>query len=775
MRPTQYRFGEFELDAATRELWRNGQRVPLPPKSFECLAYLIANRDRAVGRDELIAAVWGRVDVTDTVVAQTLLRARKALDDTGDRQACVRTVPRFGYQWVAPLDADDDSSRGTVLATDVAAPANAPNATAKRMRSASSRRQLALVGSAVATLLLIAAGLGWVLRKPAPSSPNSADHNLAVVLPVVIATPGAEDAWVRLGAMDYIANRLRRSGMKVLPSEQTLHVSGQLGDLEQLGDKQWQQLKRSSAVQWAIAPEASHGRDGWRVRLRLHDGERESYIDARGATPLAAASAATDSWLRRLGWPVHGSDGMPSPLAERVQQIDAELVAGQVAVVRRLISEAPASQRTAPSLRAREAQLEFRAGRIDEAARLFTGLLTAQNAAEVDDKTRALAWMGLGAVEIRRTNYPKAEANYTSALALLESHDAAIDDPSLLGNAYNGRGVARVEQRKMEEAVRDMGSARIAMQRAGNLVDAAMVDANLGIIETRRGHYAQALKEFDRAIDVFERFQVRDYLTATLASKTATELALALPGQALATAKRAESLAREAEDAALAGAAVRALAQAQLASGRLHKAKGSLDRLRALGMSTRAPLMRELAIRLELAAGHAYKADALARELPNPDERVTDGLAMAAIQAATRQGDGSTARAWLARITPDIEAAANGALSVALSWVARAEGEQDKAMSSVEEAVVAAEREGSPDERVRAGVAKALLLLEGGHSDAAAAVLGDLDSFVDTDYRVAWATWHLYRTLGDTAMAAKLLRQTVALKGERDLSTVPVL
>lgn len=773
MRLTQYRFGEFELDPSARELWRNGQRVPLPPKSFECLAYLIANRQRAVGRDELIAAVWGRVDVTDTVVAQTLLRARKALDDTGERQAYVRTVPRFGYQWVAPLqEASDVDAPGNVAVEA----ATAAQATIQRTTRVRPGWRAALIGGAVAALLLIAAGIGWTLRQPVSSLPTGPDRNLAVVLPVVIATPAAEDAWVRLGAMDYIASRLRRSGMKVLPSEQTLHVSSQLGDLVRLDETRWRQLKRSSAANWVIAPEASHGRDGWRVRLRLFDGDRESFIDAHGSTPLAAASAATDSWLRRLGRRINSEAGAPSPLAERLQQIDAELVAGQVAAVRRLISDAPSSQRRAPSLLVREAQLEFRVGRVDHAARVFTDLLSAQHAENVDEMTRALAWMGLGAVEIRRTDYPKAEANYTSALKLLESHAVAIDDPSLLGNAYNGRGVARVEQKKMEDAGRDMGSARIAMQRAGDLVDAAMVDANLGIIETRRGHYAQALKEFDRAIEVFERFQVRDYLTATLASKTATQLAMAQPEQALATATRAESLARAAEDAVLAGTVVRVLARAQLSSGRLHEARGSMERLGTLGMSPRTPLMRELAMRLELAAGRPARADVLARELPDDDDRVTDGLAMVAIQAATRQNDVSTARAWLAQIARRAGTPGSGAaLPMALSWVARAEGEPDKAMASVDAAVVAAEREGSPDERVRAGVAKALLLLEGGHADAAAAVLGDLDAFVDTDYRVAWATWHLYRTLGDTTMAAKLLQQAVALKGERDLSSVPVL
>ncbi len=103
MRSTKYRFDEFELDPASRELLRGGERVALPPKSFECLAYLVSNRDRAVGRDELIAAVWARVEVSDTVVAQTLLRARKAIGDSGTQQHSIRTVSRFGYRWVAPV------------------------------------------------------------------------------------------------------------------------------------------------------------------------------------------------------------------------------------------------------------------------------------------------------------------------------------------------------------------------------------------------------------------------------------------------------------------------------------------------------------------------------------------------------------------------------------------------------------------------------------------------------------------------------------------------
>ena len=49
----------LRLDLGDTPLWRDGERVPLPPKSSDCLTHLIEHRDRAVGRDELIAAVWG--------------------------------------------------------------------------------------------------------------------------------------------------------------------------------------------------------------------------------------------------------------------------------------------------------------------------------------------------------------------------------------------------------------------------------------------------------------------------------------------------------------------------------------------------------------------------------------------------------------------------------------------------------------------------------------------------------------------------------------------
>jgi len=786
MRLTRYRFGEFELDPAARELKRLGTRVALPPKSFDCLAYLIAHRERAVGRDELISAVWGKLDVSDTVVAQTLLRARKALDDTGNRQLIVRTVSRFGYHWIAPVEEIEAEVAAPTAPAPVAieaveiepdvvdlAPVT-PTSGGLRRRD---RRYLKAIVVAALVVAVVAAGWIWYSSRtpPAATDARAPLAGSVIVLPVLVTPAEAESTWVRLGAMDYIASRLRVSGLKVLPSDQALHLSTQSGYPSADNASALRKLAQHSGTQWVLAPEAIHDNRGWRIRLRVLQTGQEHVIDAQGNTPLTAAAAVTDSWLQRTGRR-SGNAGSPSPLVERVQRIDAELNSGQLAAARQLIESAPGDQRRDPHLRVREGQLEYRAGRVDEAAAIFASVLDAR---AIDRETEARTRMGLGAVEIRRGNFAAAETRYTEALSVLEtSRDVSID-PSLLGNAYNGRGVAQVEQDKMSGAVQDMGRARIAMQQAGNLVEAAMVDSNLGIIETRRGHYEQALQEFDSAIAVYERFEVRDYLAATLSSRAATELKLAQPAAALATIERSAELSRSLEDTVLAISIGATRTRALLANGRLDEATRSLDRLRTLKGSDGSNGLLEMQLQLQLwmARGEKAKAADLARHLPPPSPSTNGGLVLAAVQAALQTGDIATARQWTSRSQGNSAIIEGDAVawSIARALVANAGGDRAGSIEAMQHAADQAERGGSPDERVSAGVAHAMVLLDAGQPQPASAVLGDLSAFATSDYRVAWSMLALYRALGDRALAEQALAGAQALRGERELSVRPVL
>ena len=621
---------------------------------------------------------------------------------------------------------------------------------------------------AVAAVVAAAVWL-WPRSERTPS----AGDDVVLVLPVAVTPADGEDAWVRLGAMEYVANRLRRSGLKVLPSDQTLHLSAQLGDPAEIDESALKSLQSNSGARWIVLPQARRDARGWRVSLRLQQGERQQVIEARATTPLAAAASATDSWLSRLGRSNRDVEATPSALTERVQQIDAELRVGQLDAVRRLIAAAPAEQRADPRLQLREGQLEYRAGRMDEAARMFDRVLGRHPPVEAGIRAETL--MGQGAIEIRRGNYVAAEARYTQALEIMEAGGGPPDDPALIGNAYNGRGVARVQQGHMELAVRDMGLARIAMQRSGDLVEAAMVSSNLGQIEVMRGHYPQALQEFEHAIAVYERFGVQDYLAATLMSKADAQLTMAQPVEAAASIQRADALARTLVDPALSSGIGFVKAEVLLANGRLTDAGQVIDALAARADTQDNQRLKELQLRLLLSRGARAPAAALAVRYAGEVGEVSGSTTLAAVQASLRSQDIATVRKLVSRAPATSDVSASISFDLARALLAQAEGRGEDALSTVRQAAAVAEREGSPSDRVRAGVVQATLLLQQGRHDSAAAVLGDLDAFAATDYRVAWTTLRLYRALGDAGMAATAIKRVQALRGERDIEVEPVL
>jgi DNA-binding winged helix-turn-helix (wHTH) protein/tetratricopeptide (TPR) repeat protein len=118
------RFGEYELDLARFELKRRGMRVRVQPKVLDLLVYLIRHRERVVPKDELLAAVWQGVMVSETALNQAVKEARRAVRDDGQRQAVIQTVRGRGYRFVAVVEEPEEPAgvatgpfvgRGSVL------------------------------------------------------------------------------------------------------------------------------------------------------------------------------------------------------------------------------------------------------------------------------------------------------------------------------------------------------------------------------------------------------------------------------------------------------------------------------------------------------------------------------------------------------------------------------------------------------------------------------------------------------------------------------------
>jgi DNA-binding winged helix-turn-helix (wHTH) protein/tetratricopeptide (TPR) repeat protein/TolB-like protein len=100
-----YRFAGCELDPAERRLVVNGRSVTLTPKVFDTLLLLVERAGHAVGKDELMTALWPRGFVHESNLTKHIWLIRKAIGDDGDGDArCIETVPKFGYRFVAPVE-----------------------------------------------------------------------------------------------------------------------------------------------------------------------------------------------------------------------------------------------------------------------------------------------------------------------------------------------------------------------------------------------------------------------------------------------------------------------------------------------------------------------------------------------------------------------------------------------------------------------------------------------------------------------------------------------
>jgi TolB-like protein/DNA-binding winged helix-turn-helix (wHTH) protein/tetratricopeptide (TPR) repeat protein len=111
-----YRFAEFEINVARRELRRAGAIVHTEPQVFDLLVHLIRNRHRIVGKDELFDTIWqGRI-VSEATLNSRISAARRALGDSGNDQNLIRTLHKRGFRFVG--DVDDDKPAPTAAATE---------------------------------------------------------------------------------------------------------------------------------------------------------------------------------------------------------------------------------------------------------------------------------------------------------------------------------------------------------------------------------------------------------------------------------------------------------------------------------------------------------------------------------------------------------------------------------------------------------------------------------------------------------------------------------
>lgn len=786
-----YRFGAFRLDPVRRELWREDVLVDLAPRVFACLCYLVEQRERAVTRAELITAVWRRDNVSETQLFQLVLRARRAVGDDAEQQRCIRTIVGFGYRWVAPTQVADSAAANVPATTTAAAlPEPPPTATATSAPAPASdagpdtgmpakagavpaRVGRAMRLSAIAIAAVLAGGILWYATRtpvaPVTSAGTPAQTAPAqrwAVLPFAVE-PTEGLAWVRLGGMDLLADRLGRAGLAVQPAEGTLGLLAATG-----ADAAAQDARlRGEGIDAVVSGAAVRQGTAWTVTLTAALASVPPLRTGATDTDLMnALQQASDRLLTALGRapPDRGLDGV---LVGLLQQARTALLEDDAPRARALLDAAPPSLRDDPEAGLLSARVEARLGHFEAAIDQASTLLDAASGAD-DPYLRMRILITRGAARIPLDQAAEARADFDAALAV----PGAATFPHTLGEAYLGRGITASMRGDAGGSAADLGRARVLLDQSGDALGVARVDLSWAVLDAGRGAFAEAGPRFERAARSFEAFGARRPLRSALIGLQDIQLDLLDIRAALATNERAWTASASGNDPLLRRVLTLQRARSLFAVGRLRETRELLDALAAgtqdyLALSRDAERLRLLEVELALAEARSDDARRDAAELPtgplpNGGDDVLRARA-ALVRERTLHEDGPPTPAT----TGDDAGARHAGPYRRLAEAERAarRGQPDAADAAYRQALAQADAIGLPVTIAEVVASYVPFLLAAGRTSEAAELAGRVGTWAEEDYGSAVVRLRVAHALGAVPAWQAALDAARRVAGERRL------
>lgn len=769
-------FGEYRLDTARRELWRGDELVALPAKVFDCIAYLAEHRDRAVGRDELIAAVWGRADVTDNLLDQIMLRARRAVGDVNGERHVIRTIPRFGFSWVAAVDELESK-------TDTSAPASVARSNAiqpSALSMAGRNRRISRPLLAVLALIVLAGCLIWFAgglhRQALTETPAS---GMTMVLPVLVGESN-EAAWMRLGLMDAIAARLREAGLPVVQSDNVVALMHAYSTNDTDFDQtEITALAKATRADTILEARAEPRMDNWRITLRSRHG-RAPPISATGeaADPLAAAYFATDNLIRVLGLPAVGPVSAGDlDLDQLLQQVKAAVWSEQHDHARALLRAAATRHSAELEVHYWLAEIDQLAGHDFEARSAFEALLNEPALAD-DPILHAKALYGLGFTFFRQSDYDAATVHFDQAVELLEAMNS-IPARNQLGIVLNGRAAARMFLRRFDEAQEDFARSRNALESSGDRLALVRLDNNVGVLHMELGSPTASLPYLQRAAENAAIFHAAQPELRARINSASAQLDLLDPAAALSQEPRVTALLDEITDEGLVQFAKLVMVRTLEANGHLREAGDLLRQVEASpllpGEQAKRDWAHALAAELALKSGRFGTAERRARQaLTDELEQVSPGefawarLLLLRAQLAQEKRTEATAtaeaaRAWNPRDVP---------LAIIIRLLTLAESDSANGAAAAagkqfERALVIARESRLPSSILLVSGAYVRHLLQTGQLQRAVRLAGQIAGWAARDYEAALVQLRLYHALAEPTAWRSALVETRKLAGER--------
>lgn len=213
-----YEFGDFRLDAAKRLLLkRDGERIPLTPKAFDTLLYLVEHSGALLDKDELLRAVWADTVVEENNLNQHISTLRRVLGERRDEHHYIVTVPGRGYRFIADVSTHTNldeqkkvEENQHALDEKQAKESNTGAASQLAQRAGKQNRNvwIGLCAGIVIIGLVVAASYFWVARTKTASV--SSIRTIAV-LPFKPLVAENRDEALEMGLADTLIARLSNS------------------------------------------------------------------------------------------------------------------------------------------------------------------------------------------------------------------------------------------------------------------------------------------------------------------------------------------------------------------------------------------------------------------------------------------------------------------------------------------------------------------------------------------------------------------------------------
>jgi len=267
-----YEFGPFRLAPAERLLLRQGQAVPLTPKSFDLLVVLVEHQGHMLSKEALMQTVWPESYVEEGNLTRNVSTLRRALGDGEGEQRYIETVPRHGYRFAAEVKESWDEEAELAVQERISArvmieeeeggstPDQAKAGIAAPQTDRITRLSWQMVTAGVVLVgLIVGVAYWWKVSRAQPAELQAAVRSLAV-LPFKPLNPNDGDEYLGLGMADTLITRLSSlRPLVVRPTSAVLKYSGPTQDPLAAGREQ-----RVDAVL-----DASLQRDGEHVRVTV--------------------------------------------------------------------------------------------------------------------------------------------------------------------------------------------------------------------------------------------------------------------------------------------------------------------------------------------------------------------------------------------------------------------------------------------------------------------------------------------------------------------------